>query len=87
MLLFLSDYFKMLDCLEGVTQVDCNHDATGAIQDFVRSVFQGIVDVSCGDFVENSDKCDRLPAAPKKRKSDKATKTYFLPLVELWNNL
>ena len=77
----------MINCFERVTKKSCSAKASDGVVDFIRNVFQSIVDVACGDFTENSDKCDRLPAPPKKRKSDKPTRTFFLPLVGLWNNL
>lgn len=87
LILYFSDYFKFLTCLETVTKTDCTQKETDKIQDFVRTVFTGIVDVACGEYTESSDKCDRLPIPPKKQKSDKSYRTYFLPLVELWHSL
>lgn len=81
------DYFKFLTCLENVTRGNCSETESEKIQEFVRNLFQGIINTACGDFQENSDKCDKIPPPPKKRKSDKSYKSYFLPLVELWHSL
>ena len=82
-----SDYFKMLGCIENVVKDGCTEDVTTKILDFVRNVLSGIVDVACGDFTENSDKCDKLIAPPKKNKSEKTYINFFIPLIELFQSL
>ena len=39
-----------MNCLESVTKTDCSSDETEKIQEFVRNVFSGIIDVACGKF-------------------------------------
>lgn len=81
------EYFTFLSCLEGVTKANCTPKETEKIQEFVRNLFNGIIDMACGTFQENSDTCEKLPPPPKKKKADKSYNSYFLPLVELWHSL
>lgn len=82
-----SGYFSMLECLDSALKTTCTAKQTESVNEFIRNMFQSIIDVACGDFVENSDKCERLATPPKRSKKDKSSRTFFLPLVELWNNL
>lgn len=71
-----------------MTKGRCTAKATNTIQEFVRNIFQSIVDVACGGYEEHSDRCESLKAPPKKSKTDVAeAKTFFVPLVELFNAL
>ena len=80
-------YWKLLGCMSTINRAKCTAKEASSIEEFIRNIFDSLINVSCGDFVEASDRCDTLPVAPKRRKVDKDTKTFFLPLVELWNHL
>lgn len=55
--------------------------------DLVRNIFQGIVDVACGDYTENSDKCDAIMETPKKGKNAPFFKSFVVPLSNVWASL
>lgn len=82
-----SYYFKLLDCLENVTKKNCTSRETNSIQELIRNMIDSLINVSCGDFTESSDRCETLPPPPRRQKADKDTKAFVLPLVEVWNSL
>lgn len=54
--------------------------------DFIRSIFDDIVNLTCSEYNENNDKCDHMPEPPVKDKSMKRTKSFILPLMHVWQS-
>lgn len=80
-------YFQLVSCIETVVQGNCSPKSAEMLGDFVRNLFSGIVDVSCGEWIEQSDTCESLPEPPPKQRDDQTVRTFALPLIELWNSL
>lgn len=80
------EYFKIFPCIatrsKRISTCTENHITTAT--DFVRSILGNVIDLLCGDYTEGSDKCDSLGRPPKKLKSQRRTKSFMLPLVEIF---
>ena len=48
----------------------------------VDSVTSNVLNLLCGEYEENSDKCKAL-STPRKLKSQKRAKSFFIPLTQL----
>lgn len=82
-----SEYIKLLDCFRTTFQsAEKCQKHSEAFLDFVRSIFDDIVNLTCNDYSESSDKCDRLPSPPSKDKSLKRTKSFLVPLMKIWES-
>lgn len=83
-----SNYFELLKCTDDVfhSEVKCA-DSSETFQEFVRTIFDDIINVACGDYVEFSDKCQQLPilSLPVQRKNQKRPKSILIPLIEIWD--
>ena len=84
---YFSGYYKFLECIDPKARTKCPAKIANGYLDLSRSVFQGVLDAACGDFTENSDKCDKLSVLPERKISDRNVRTIFLPIIELWNSL
>ncbi|KAH7638603.1 hypothetical protein HUG17_2636 [Dermatophagoides farinae] len=82
------NYFELLKCTDDVfhSEVKCA-DSSETFQEFVRTIFDDIINVACGDYVEFSDKCQQLPilSLPVQRKNQKRPKSILIPLIEIWD--
>ncbi|OTF72021.1 hypothetical protein BLA29_009785, partial [Euroglyphus maynei] len=81
------NYFELLKCTDNIfhSNVKCA-DSSETFQEFVRTIFDDIINVACGDYVEFSDKCQQLPLLPKPdSKRIKRPKSILLPLIEIWD--
>lgn len=78
----------MLNCFEQafLSVAKCRQESE-TFTDFVRSIFSDLVNLSCADYTENSDKCDRLAEPPSKKKGILRTKSALIPLTEIWENV
>nr|XP_027205624.1 uncharacterized protein LOC113799222 [Dermatophagoides pteronyssinus] len=85
-------YFEMLKCFEKEYEKlpNCS-DSAEIFLNFVRQIFDDIVNLSCQDYTESSDRCDHLGQPPSipmiKDKNWKHFKSFILPLVDIWNNI
>ncbi|XP_054155320.1 uncharacterized protein LOC128953824 [Oppia nitens] len=79
------EYYKMYPCFYERTKrfPICSTKKVDTVSDFVRNIFDNMVGLICGDYTENSDKCDHLELPPKKPKNDKRTKSFAIPLIEI----
>ena len=79
----------MVDCIAVAAEKNqCPSNAPELTRDFVNNLFASIMNVACGDYSDdNSDQCDQLPKPPKREDSDPKAISFYLPLVELYNNL
>ena len=52
----------MYECYKDKTanNKDCNEEQVETFSAFVKELFGGVVDILCTDYVEGSDKCDKL---------------------------
>lgn len=82
----ISDYYKFLGCLNDQVRPTCPNQSE-SILDLIRNIFQGIVDVACGDYTENSDKCESIIATPKKPNGAPFFKSFVVPLSSVWASL
>lgn len=58
-----SDYWRFLKCFTDKTvgkHPKCTEKNVDTITDWVREMFQGVVDLICSDYIEGSDKCEKL---------------------------
>ncbi|CAG2106142.1 unnamed protein product [Medioppia subpectinata] len=69
------------DNLQDVKQ--CTHDRQEVIFSMVRQVSGRTMDVFCGEYNEGSDKCDKLEKPPKKLKSQRRTKSFAIPIIDV----
>lgn len=75
-----------MECFEtSINEIDddCSRQSEPFL-DFVRSIFDDIVNLTCTDYTENSDKCNQLDEPPQKDKSMKRTKSFIMPLMNIW---
>ncbi|CAG2163585.1 unnamed protein product [Oppiella nova] len=66
---------------QGVPQ--CTPIAVDSMLGLVRSITGNTIDVFCGEYTEGSDKCDSLDKPPKKLKSQRRTKSFALPMIDV----
>ncbi|XP_054155358.1 uncharacterized protein LOC128953859 [Oppia nitens] len=78
-------YADVYDCFETklTPAKKCNEKHVQTLSDLMRNIAGNVVNLICGDYVEGSDKCTQLGPAPKKRKTQKRTKSFALPLLDL----
>lgn len=77
----------MLECFESsIGDIDKCKLQSEPFLDFVRSIFDDIVNLTCTDYNETTDKCSLLPDPPVKDKSMKRTKSFILPLLHIWES-
>ncbi|CAG2105648.1 unnamed protein product [Medioppia subpectinata] len=67
--------------VEGVQQ--CSADNIATLMTIIRSVTGNTVDVFCGDYTEESDKCNKLGLPPRKLKSQRRTKSFAVPMIDV----
>lgn len=83
-----SEYIKLLNCFRDsfdTATEKCKSQAENFL-DFVRSIFDDIVNLTCTDYSEHSDKCDKMPDPPQKDKAEKRNKSFLVPLMKIWEN-
>ncbi|UXI14238.1 secreted salivary gland peptide [Sarcoptes scabiei] len=81
-------YVKLLECFENsINEVDvgCNQFSEPFL-DFVRSIFNDIVNLTCDEYTENNDRCEHQSKPPKKDKSIERTKSFIVPLFRVWES-
>lgn len=84
--LLSSNYFELLKCTDDVFHSDQKcADSSETFQEFVRTIFDDIINVACGDYLEFSDKCQQLPLLSKPLKNKKRPKSILIPLIEIWD--
>ncbi|OTF70198.1 hypothetical protein BLA29_006975 [Euroglyphus maynei] len=78
----------MLKCFEKEFDKipDCNESADIFIN-FIRQIFDDIVNLSCQDYTESTDRCEHLGRPPVKEKKLKHYKSFILPLLDIWNQV
>ena len=82
-----SQYIKLLECFESsINEIDHCKLQSEPFLDFVRSIFDDIVNLTCTDYQESNDKCSQLPEPPIKDKSVKRTKSFIMPLMHVWES-
>nr|XP_027205622.1 uncharacterized protein LOC113799220 [Dermatophagoides pteronyssinus] len=82
------NYFELLKCTDDVFHSDQKcADSSETFQEFVRTIFDDIINVACGDYLEFSDKCQQLPllTKPSLLKNKKRPKSILIPLIEIWD--
>lgn len=57
-----------------------------AFLDFVRSIFDDIVNLTCAEYNDTNDKCSKMATPPVKDKSLKRTKSFMVPLMKVWES-
>jgi hypothetical protein len=69
-----------------VDEVDiCNEAHVDTANRFAESISGNALKLVCAEYSENSDKCDALKA-PAKTKQQLRTKSFFLPLIDLFES-
>ena len=82
-----SEYIKLLECFEkSFHSVDKCKSQSEEFLNFVRSIFDDIVNLTCAEYTESSDKCEKLTSPPSKDKSIKRTKSFMVPLMKVWES-
>ena len=66
----------------------CNEKAVEANTNYIRGFFDNAINVACGEYNENSDKCDSVkPAVLKRKKNYKRPKSFFIPIVKIMSKI
>lgn len=85
-----SGYFRVQHCVReraAAFPAVCPSKLVETNVQYVRGFFDNAVDVICGEFNDTTDRCERVPLVPVKRKSKKRPKSFFNPLVKLLSQL
>jgi hypothetical protein len=83
-----SEYTNFKNCFSknGKNVELCSEDQLETVTDFIDSVTSNLINLLCGDYTEGNDKCEKLEASPKKNNSEKRTKSFFLPFVQVFES-
>jgi hypothetical protein len=83
------EYHKIFDCIQaqGIRVKGCTDKHLEISADYIKSHFSNVLDLMCGDYSESSDKCDSVPKLSKRRKNQRRTKSFVMPLVKLLKDL
>lgn len=76
-----------MECADAfLSSKPCMRKAKDIILDFFKSFTQGLIDVSCGEYTDQTDKCSTLPpppALPANVKPPTKYHTMVFPLIDL----
>ena len=81
---FLSNsfYVDSLKCSDGFLEsVPCIRKHKELMLDFVRGIFGSMVDIMCGDYNENTTRCEELEPLPKSRNHSRKQYNNFVFLM------
>ncbi|KPM09744.1 hypothetical protein QR98_0082890 [Sarcoptes scabiei] len=68
------------------TRQDCSN-AGEIFNNFVRQIFDDIINLTCQDYTEHSDRCETIGEPPIKDSTLKRTKSFLIPLINIWSQL
>ncbi len=87
--IFFSEYHKIFDCIQaqGIRVKGCTDKHLEISADYIKSHFSNALDLMCGDYSDSSDKCDTVPKLSKRKKNQRRTKSFVMPLVKLLKDL
>lgn len=81
----------MLDCLSGFMETkECLRRTRGIQMDFIRSLFQSLIDVMCGDYNEDTDRCSLLGEVPSLSPLPANRRVYLtqmFPIIDILNSI
>ncbi|KAH9517921.1 hypothetical protein DERF_008537 [Dermatophagoides farinae] len=82
-------YFEMLKCFDKEYEKIPNCSESAEIfNNFVRQIFDDIVNLSCQDYNESTDRCEHLGQPPSLLLTKKKHfKSFILPLIDIWNQV
>lgn len=80
-----SRFVEAIRCAENALEtVPCAKGQSHLIMDFIAGLYTNMVNFMCGDYTDESNKCDELGPQPVvSAKSVKAKKQYLSPLFPL----
>jgi len=83
-------YVEVFKCVQeqAALHKSCTEEKVEANVNYIRGFFDNAVNVICGDYNDQSDKCDKF-ALVRKSSKDKSARpnSYFSPLVKVLSNL
>ncbi|CAG2109084.1 unnamed protein product [Medioppia subpectinata] len=82
------EYYKMKQCILGHIEREGKPLCTDSVYNEAERLIDGyafdVLQLICGDYTEDSDKCQNsVPKTPKKLSSQKRTKSLLLPLINI----
>ncbi|XP_054152482.1 uncharacterized protein LOC128951258 [Oppia nitens] len=82
------EYYSFRQCLtERAKNVDiCGDKDLQTLDEFVESTTSNALNFFCGDYADDSDKCDKLGKPPKKRSNLKRTKSISITIAEIFQS-
>jgi hypothetical protein len=64
----------------------CTDDMIEANIEFTSDLTQNTANFLCGEYTEDSDKCQNLPTRPKKRRNQIRSKSFLLPFIHIFES-
>jgi hypothetical protein len=83
-----SEYNNLRECYRnGAKDLDvCTEEHLDTVIKLADSMTINADNVFCGEYSGDSDKCRHLGEPPKKRKNQKTTRSFFLPIIDVFNS-
>ncbi|KAF7488753.1 hypothetical protein SSS_08140 [Sarcoptes scabiei] len=82
-------YFQIFDCVraEAAKYPECTPERVELNVEYINTFFENAINTACGEYNNDSDKCDssKIPAVKKTKKP--LPKSFFKPLVNLISNI
>lgn len=81
------EYVHLVQCFAkemGTTECKSEVDTMLA---FYRQLMGNFVDTTCGDYNEDTDRCNKLGKPPKKHEKERSPKSILYPLHDIINSL
>lgn len=82
-----SETHKFLDCFHSGRKKFpvCTEEIIEAGMKILDSLIGNMVNVLCGQYDDESDKCDKLET-PKKKSNQKRTKSFIIPMIDVFSS-
>lgn len=64
----------------------CSDEHLDTIEKLAESMIMNVGNVFCGDYIDESDKCLKLGDPPKKKSNQKTTRSFFLPIIDVFTS-
>jgi hypothetical protein len=80
--------YELKNCYrEGAKRIDiCSDENLETIDSFAGSITMNADNLFCGEYSDDSDKCEKLGEPPKRRKNQKIPRSFFLPIIDVFNS-
>ncbi|CAG2103782.1 unnamed protein product [Medioppia subpectinata] len=85
---YCSEYYRIFPCIITKTKriPVCTEQHVDTAMNFVRSMLGNAIDLLCSEYSEGSDKCDTLGRPPRKLKHQRRTKSFLIPLLDMFDS-